>query len=143
MYKTISNGYSRTLEVRPHGISMETTGDNPRELVMAFSEGNKKELLSAMAEIWTDEFKEVMEEFDERFKKYYYKLPEAFGNGHNKYLNEALDNPYRINLYFLEDREDRSFEGVKSKFTRQEFAKIVEEFPEYTIMVEEEIKEAN
>lgn len=141
MYKTISNGYSRTIEVLPNGIMMEETGNQPRELVMALASYEKKEILNAMAEIWTDEFKEVMEEFDERFKKYYYRLPDVFGEPDRNYLNEALDNPYRINPYFLENKEDRSFEGVKTKFTRQEFAKIMEEFPEYSIMVEEEIKE--
>lgn len=143
MYKTISNGYSRTIEVLPNGIMMEETGNQPRELVMALASYEKKEILNAMAEIWTDEFKEVMEEFDERFKKYYYKLPQAFGNGHNKYLNENLSpTPRAEHKYFL-DSNTAYADTFKTKFSRQEFAKIVEEFPEYSIMVEEEIKEAN
>ena len=136
MNKTISNGYERTLEVHPNGITMLGEGNQPRELVMAFAAGNKKDLLNAMAEIWTDEFKEVMEEFDERFKKYYYKLPEVFGNGYNKYLNENLSpTPGVEHKYFIDTTT--GYKNIKTKFTRQEFAKIVEEFPEYSIMVEE------
>lgn len=142
MYKTISNGLLRSLEVRSNGVRLHDN-DNEVTVMMAVYPSDKKEILNAMAEIWSEEFKEVMEEFDERFKKYYYRLPDVFGEPHSNYLNKAIDSPYRITPYFLEDREDRSFEGVKTKFTRQEFAKIVEEFPEYSIMVEEEIEEAN
>lgn len=143
MNKTISNGYQRSIEVRPNGISMETTGNNPREVVMAFAGGNKKDLLNAMAESWTDEFKEVMEEFDERFKKYYYRLPDVFGNGYDKYLNENLSPTTEVEHKYFLDSTTAYADTFKTKFTRQEFAKIVEEFPEYSIMVEEEIKEAN
>lgn len=139
MYKTISNGYSRTLEVRPNGIRLHDN-DNEVTVMMAVYPGDKKEILNAMAEIWTDEFKEVMEEFDERFKKYYYKLPQAFGNSYDKYLNENLSpTPGVHNKYFLDTVTD--YRDIRTKFTRQEFAKTVEEFPEYSIMVEEEIKE--
>lgn len=143
MNKTISNGYLRTLEVLPNGIKMENEGESRREIIMALASFNKKDLLNAMAESWTDEFKEVMEEFDERFKKYYYRLPDVFGNGYDKYLNENLSpTPGVEHKYFL-DSNTAYADTFKIKFTRQEFAKIVEEFPEYTIMVEEEIKEAN
>ena len=142
MYKTISNGYQRSIEVRSNGIRLHDN-DNEVTVMMAVYPGDKKEILNAMAEIWTEEFKEVMEEFDERFKKYYYKLPEAFGNGHNKYLNEDLSpTPGVEHKYFL-DSNTAYADTFKTKFTRQEFAKIVEEFPEYSIMVEEEIKEDN
>ena len=142
MNKTISNGYLRTLEVLPNSIKMQSEGESRLEIIMALASFNKKDLLNAMAEIWTDEFKEVMEEFDERFKKYYYKLPQAFGNSFHNYLNENLSpTPGVEHKYFIDTAT--GYKNIKTKFTRQEFAKIVEEFPEYSIMVEEEIKEAN
>lgn len=142
MVRKFSNGYSRSIEVLPNGIKMQSEGESPREIIMALASFNKKEILNAMADIWTDEFKEVMEEFDERFKKYYYKLPQAFGNSYDKYLNENLSpTPGVHNKYFLDTATD--YRDIRTKFTRQEFAKIVEEFPEYSIMVEEEITEAN
>ena len=141
MNKTISNGYQRTLEVRPNGITMRCGEDSPRELIMALASYDKKEILSAMAEVWTEEFKEVMEEFYERFKKYYYKLPQDFGNSFHNYLNENLSpTPGVEHKYFIDTTT--GYKNIKTKFTRQEFAKIVEEFPEYSIMIEEEIKEA-
>lgn len=141
MYKTISNGLLRSLEVRSNGIRLHDN-DNEVTVMMAVYPGDKKEILNAMAEIWTDEFKEVMEEFDERFKKYYYKLPQAFGNSFHNYLNENLSpTPGVEHKYFIDTAT--GYKNIKTKFTRQEFAKIVEEFPEYSIMVEEEIKEAN